>query len=449
MSPPDKENHWDALASDLGAKITPYPDPPEEVQPDGTPDEDAAIPAPPPETVVELTEDRPAEFLEDAPPTVDESPPLEVDEPETIETAQASEPAASPDPASLKSHWSGLADQLGIELPEEPPEVAIAPTSAELPEAVEEPRFEQPAAEEPADEAPPVREPEPRFEERKPQPFGAGIDLPAGSPSEVAGELDRVQPEEDTTDSFIEDIDDVIILDDEEEETDSFIEDVDDVVVLDDDEDETEPPSAEDLDAEQPETDEAETKAADEQGAKPRRRRRGRRRRKSSSKRTDTADDGQAPATGEESVREPTDADLIDEAPEDAETETPGEEEDRPKKRRRRRRPKSKRKDAAESPGDEADDADFEGAPAEDSETATPTDGESGDKADAATSRTSHRKIPSWQEAIGVIVTSNIESRAKSSDGGGRRGKGRGGKGKGGKSRRGAKSAKSTKGGKR
>ena len=57
-------------------------------------------------------------------------------------------------------------------------------------------------------------------------------------------------------------------------------------------------------------------------------------------------------------------------------------------------------------------------------------DSEHGDDQDGHEGRPSHRAIPSWDEAIGVIVSANLESRAKNPHSGGSpRGRGRGQRG--------------------
>ncbi len=56
---------------------------------------------------------------------------------------------------------------------------------------------------------------------------------------------------------------------------------------------------------------------------------------------------------------------------------------------------------------------------------ATDDDGES------AGDRNSHRGIPAWEEAIGHIIATNMEARAKNPKSGAPRGRGRGGRGKG------------------
>ena len=53
---------------------------------------------------------------------------------------------------------------------------------------------------------------------------------------------------------------------------------------------------------------------------------------------------------------------------------------------------------------------------------------------DKTAPKASHRNIPSWEEAIGIVISANQEARAKSPAGkpsrGGRGGRGRGGRGK-------------------
>lgn len=124
-------------------------------------------------------------------------------------------------------------------------------------------------------------------------------------------------------------------------------------------------------------------------------------------------------------------------------------------KRRRRRRRRGRRRDAEgaanessrHEPRDETDsdldDLDAElpanrepaafGAPRHEGES---TNGdleaeEDDDVHDDHELRPSHRAIPSWDEAIGVIVSANMEARAKNPHAGGQRGRGRGQRGQG------------------
>jgi hypothetical protein len=54
------------------------------------------------------------------------------------------------------------------------------------------------------------------------------------------------------------------------------------------------------------------------------------------------------------------------------------------------------------------------------------TDDENGSD-DGEGEKNAHRAIPAWEDAIGIIISNNLESRAKSGRAGGPRGRGRGG----------------------
>ena len=95
-------------------------------------------------------------------------------------------------------------------------------------------------------------------------------------------------------------------------------------------------------------------------------------------------------------------------------------------KRKRRRRRKRPRKDRAEA-GDEPAEVAEESSPEEETaSTPTPQSGAgvADEDREVEATKVKHRKIPTWEEAISVVISANIEARAKTS--GGSRGKGRG-----------------------
>jgi hypothetical protein len=62
-------------------------------------------------------------------------------------------------------------------------------------------------------------------------------------------------------------------------------------------------------------------------------------------------------------------------------------------------------------------------------------DDEQQERAESGKGAKRHRSIPTWEEAIGLIVSANLEARSKKPGGGGSRGRGKGrasGKGRGG-----------------
>ncbi|HET6880062.1 MAG TPA: hypothetical protein VFI31_07895 [Pirellulales bacterium] len=197
---------------------------------------------------------------------------------------------------------------------------------------------------------------------------------------------------------------------------------------------------------------------ADARGGRRRRRRRGGRRGRESA---DRPTHGEARDYGDETREEREHIDEIVDAIEASPIAEPDEREpleeavaaqdldDKRRRRRRRRRGgrrdaegESSRRESRGMPDTELDDPDElpmseqEPTPYGESD----ADGESSDgdydehddEHDEHDLRPSHRAIPSWEEAIGVIVSGNMESRAKHpQSGGGGRGRGRGGRGQG------------------
>jgi len=167
---------------------------------------------------------------------------------------------------------------------------------------------------------------------------------------------------------------------------------------------------------------------------KTRSKRRRRRRRGSGSKestgdgRTSTADKADRELTGDEPAAESTEESGA------AESDVPqtegGEEAAKPRRRRRRRRGAKPESGEVEP---KAEKVGSEARGAED-ETTTPSTGETSDATESSdsTPRAKHRKIPTWDEAIGVLVDTNLESRNKpSSSRGSSRGQRRRGRGSG------------------
>jgi hypothetical protein len=164
----------------------------------------------------------------------------------------------------------------------------------------------------------------------------------------------------------------------------------------------------------------------------------------------DTADD-----------EEPTDLDLEVDEPERAEQAEEGEPRERKGRRRRRRRGSGRgRERAAEGPAASGDKSrvDGESADVDDvddyddefgddfgdddlgDEVATVTAGADDAEGESESSggqgeKNSHRAIPSWEEALGTMIATNMEGRSKNPRGGAPRGRGRGGS-RGGQGRR-------------
>jgi len=169
------------------------------------------------------------------------------------------------------------------------------------------------------------------------------------------------------------------------------------------------------IDLGEEDAEEADRSSGDEEPARGRSKRRRRRR----------------PRTGERQFA-PEDADaassdaveVTDETGEEDEAAAPASDEKRRSKRRRprRRRQKSDPSDAKASPKVDVEDGGNGEADSEDDDDVDDTrDGADGD---AFGDKAGHRSIPVWQEAIGVIIERNLESRAKKPDGGGQQKRG-------------------------
>lgn len=166
-----------------------------------------------------------------------------------------------------------------------------------------------------------------------------------------------------------------------------------------------------------------------------RRSRRGRGRRRRSRKREDdtsTADQGTVEAKDQTEAKDfasEVAGSVDDEEATRKSEQAAGEERETKRRRRRRRRPR--RTDAREEKSQQsADEPEASGEPVVSPAAAeeTPSDDEAiaaeeEDSSEKAAKKAKHRKIPSWEEAVSVIIENNLESRSKK---GGSKGKSRG-----------------------
>ncbi len=190
----------------------------------------------------------------------------------------------------------------------------------------------------------------------------------------------------------------------------------------------------------------------DEEGRPRRRRRRRRGGRRNRRDRPQAEQSASEEPNGEGAADdEPTDLDIEVGEQEPVEPADDGETRERKGRRRRRRRGSGRsRERAAEGQSESADrpresadstdkdddDDDFgddlatvtAGGDAEDAEDGSESGGAQGEK-------NSHRAIPSWEEALGYMIATNMEGRGKNPRAGGQRGRGRGGS-RGGQGRR-------------
>ncbi len=123
-------------------------------------------------------------------------------------------------------------------------------------------------------------------------------------------------------------------------------------------------------------------------------------------------------------VEEVEDGELGTAAAQPVVTDEEGEEPRRRRRRRRRRRKGAKPEQETEKGTDETEDRE----PAEESSDVADDDSDSlhdEDDDEPSTLGIKHRKIPTWDEAVGVVISANLDSRAKNPNGGSR-GKGRG-----------------------
>lgn len=121
--------------------------------------------------------------------------------------------------------------------------------------------------------------------------------------------------------------------------------------------------------------------------------------------------------------------------------------EGRPKRRRQRRSPLKKKKkhslEAETAGGGDSSAGQKEKDPEQDERSAAKTkkpSGEKGEEDEAAngsrSSKARHRAIPTWEEAVGIIIAANLEARAKSPTAGSSRGRSGGRSGRGSKGSR-------------
>ncbi|MFP6665709.1 MAG: hypothetical protein VB876_00250 [Pirellulales bacterium] len=177
---------------------------------------------------------------------------------------------------------------------------------------------------------------------------------------------------------------------------------------------------------------------------KPGKRRRGRRRR-GRGRKPGGGDTNAAAAAEDDLEKSSENAELIEDAelviddasqesesPSDAADAEPEEQEgDRKRRKRRRRGRRGSRRDgeaATDDGGDESESADNDDEPAVES-----CDDESqSDNADSGERKTGHRNIPTWEEAVGMVIAPNLDARGKDSKStSGGKGRGRGGRGRG------------------
>lgn len=347
-----KNDHWDLLVSELGA----------------TPPKDVLPPA-----SSQPVQAEPLEQVE--PPVIEEEEMASaawVEPKEPAPPAAPVKPAVSrPTPAKRKTgrDWAALAGELGVEVP---------------PEVFEEPQEEPPAAISP--QRTPWQDEVLKAGEQEPEP-------------EVESELDAV-PE------FFEEVEEVQASDEAE-----AIETVGrraETFVWRDEEDEGEvkPPAV--------------VEAAEEPGESEEERRGGRRRRKRSRRGRGEPKPERAEILGdlEDSLELPEDdgslyipAEMEEPI---AETADEDQEEAPSRKRRRRRRRKAPRETAEETEAVEMDDEEAEPIAArvrDDDE-----DAEDEDDDDGHPDRSLHRAIPTWDEAVGLVIATNMESRSRNPD---------------------------------
>lgn len=371
MNDSSSRDHWRELADQIGAEVPDEPvepEPPTELEP-------------PPEEVevVDIVAEEPAE-----------TPPPEVPH-EEPDPAPASEAPASEAPVTT-NHWWNLAGELGIELPEpepEPesePEPEAGPEPEPQPEPVQEQETEsgqeqtiEPAPDQEADGA---EQPAPKIQIDFGQSDTWGVDalespgIELQSATQEHGSQRQKPPEKDRDMPLFEDpslsLEVPGVLD-------AIFEEAEVETAEDDSAERIAPPEAED---EEPPIDE---------------------------------DASEAPsAAGTEQ-----DEEVQAEAEQDSD-----EKRTKRRKRRRRRRPSRKdRGETGEESGAEARTPAAEEGPAENHQGPREDSSNDEDKAEAA--KLKHRKIPTWEEAIGIVISANKETRSKSS-GGGSRGKRRG-----------------------
>ena len=369
MSDQDKSDHWNSLAAGLGA--TPSADDKVESADAGEPEGvEPALQADTEEPVLDRL--RPHSVPKEAPPT----------------------------------DWGRLAGDLGIEVPEQPSE----PVSSEFETSPPTVDADEPSlpSEEASDRAPLLLEPDDQDPVAEEENELAELVLDARDGGGFASGI----------------FDDPVDIEPGDEEAD-FIADVVETEGL-----ET------DVDAADPDKQPAEKKPG-------RRRRRRPRGRKSSDSQTDVPSE---PATDDQddavAIVEGEGEDTLETSLVADETESASSDSEEPPtkiKRRRRRRRGSGRKTTPTSEDDqpaekESPESDDEAEVQSDdppkrrgrrktSGDEEPEDGQEEEKSDKA-AKSSHRAIPSWAEAIDVVISANVENHKKSSPGGGSRSRG-------------------------
>lgn len=393
MSENENSSHWQSLASELGAEIAPRAAKPQVVPP-------AAL------------------------PRIKKKP-------------------SAPPPGPPKGNWQDLAASLGVDVPPPPPKPAAAAKPVEA---------------QPAGATPPARTARPAREDRESQ-RRRSRDQESGRSSHRRHQPDRpprpaspqLGPSSGEAVEYVhaEHVDAELV----------GAEFVDDIDLL---EDLDEPLAARDATAE-PRGEAARERDDDQRGGgRRRRRRRGGRhlRKEAEAARSETPRDQASDfleVEREESDEpiadflddiEATPAGDVDEA-EGTEQREPGEKRRRGRRRGRGRgrRCEAPRDDVQAAPertaapdDDMLDELAAIGAPrhgrdeiADDdlAEVQADDDANGDGEPDDAEMRPSHRAIPSWQEAVGMIVAGNMESRAKNPHAGSQRARGRGGRGRG------------------
>lgn len=329
--------------------------------------------------------------------------------PEEKKAEPTAPPAAVPTPeraARVKSEsrprppadWSRLAFELGLAPPPPPPPPSPPPPP---PPPVEEPES-APAAELPEAEAflaePEASEPEPIA------PAPAILDLAAEIDVEA---IEEARARAEVWESQRVEVSDPVFLDTSEAE------EAEEAVWAE--------ASAESTQAE----------------AEPRKRRRKRRRRKRPAEgpeaRTESvpADAGPAEQYLEEVLAAPTSEpdEETEEGEEEDEAQASASSERRDGRKRRRRRKKRRPEPAASDEPSNADDSESWAEPGDASDEAEDLHEGEADEGDESSGKLSHRAIPTWDQAVGLIISCNLDARAKNPNGGGpRRGKGRRGR---------------------
>jgi ribonuclease E len=441
MTDSEPSNHWDSLADQLGAGPAP-PEPHQEAASKDPHEADA--------DTAETAKTDESSAISSLPPSSGS---------DDSERASRGHPKPAPRRTEKRSprHWASLAGQLGLEVPEEAVDEA-------------EPQAESPP--EPEDAAPVLGSTEESTTAADDAPPSAWSDTAMTADADSLPAIDRELSGSQTARQAASLDFGFGIIDADDTRDQSFIEEAKEAVsdVTEDEEDESYEPAP--WEVETAATHEDETPAAGDAGiqrdvtetvptddkTKRRKRRRGRRRRP----RDEQGDERIEPAAGDiadasqagpQSVSEPADTGSGTEGPSR-------------KRRRPRRRPIVGMPDIGPSSEVGADEAastqpdqaastqpeemqPVAGPPREsaaDTDTAPKperrrqkgqrqheTTSDSSGRADSG--RPSHRKIPSWEEAIGLVISANEQARAKAAESGGRRR----GRGKGRRSSRGGK----------